>query len=141
MLHAKELTFNWVVPTTSTQGRVLSEDFRVTTKHNTLYIGHSFMNKYYKGTDLNDVRIAFLGLQNGDDPYLVVNPNQGIPFFKFRCSKNHDARHPSPCFCNKNLTELFKLKFKAKDETLSFTLEPFQRFNGMMFYFMKLENK
>lgn len=140
MFTEKEKTFSWVIPSIPTQGRVLSEDFRVTTKHNTLYIGHSFMEKYYKGTDLNDVKIAFLGLENGDSPFLVVNPNQGVPSFKFKCSKGK-SKHPSPCLGNKRLTGLFKLKFKAKEETLSFDLEPFQRFNGMMFYMLKLINK
>lgn len=134
MLHEKEKTFNWVTPKTLATGRNISEDFRVNIKHNSVYVGHKFMDQYYKGTDLNDVRVAFLGLENSDSPFLVINPNQGIPFFKFRANKGN-SKHPSPTVSSKHLTGLLKTKFNAKDnEILSFKLVPFQRFNGMMFY-------
>jgi hypothetical protein len=136
MFTEKEKTFDWLVPKTGINGRVISEDFRVNTKHNAIYLGYRFMQKFYKGTDLNDVRVAFIGLTNSDNPFLVVNPNQGIPYFKFKTSKGN--KNPSPSISSKFLSELFKCKFNIKsDQIISFELEPFQRFNGMMFYSIK----
>jgi hypothetical protein len=74
MLHEKDTMFNWVIPNTTSQGRAIKEDFRINCKHNYLYVGSKFVDRHYKGTDLNDLRVAFVNLDNGDNPFLVINP-------------------------------------------------------------------
>lgn len=141
MFTEKDKTFNWLVPVSSSGvGRKITEDFRATLKNNTVYVSYDFLNKYYKGTDLNDVHVSFIGLQDEDNPFVVINPNIGIPYFKF-FPGDKKAKRPNPSRSNKVLCDLIAKKFNAKrDSTLKFSLKPFQRFNGMILYLMELKN-
>jgi hypothetical protein len=134
MLHEKDQLFNWIVPE-NRPGKRITEDLRVNVKHNTLYLGYSFMDANYPDIDRNNVKVSFL-LNEGEGKFLVINPSQGVPFFKFNAStKGNDNKHKSPALANKSLVIRFVKSFQLKsDDIRAFKLVPFQKINGMMLY-------
>ena len=131
MLNEKETLFNWVTPNVSNHGRSVTEDLRVNTKHEAIYLGNPFIEQYFKGTDPNDIRIALVNMDSAETPFIVINPNKGVPFFKLR----KEGKGSAPRINNKFLTKLFVTKFKIREGAIAlFDLKPFQSFNGMMFF-------
>lgn len=135
MLHEKDQLFNWVVPNSGSRSRNKS-DFRVNFKHGNLYIGRDFLLAEYTGIDLTSVRVAFL--LEGKTPFLVVNPRDGVPFYKFASYINAAKKQNSPTCGSKQLTKLFRERFLITEEFKDFKLEKFQEINGMMFYHIVL---
>jgi hypothetical protein len=131
MLHEKDQLFNWVIPEKNQSCKI--NDFRVNLKNQTLYIGYNFMAANFPGVDLSIVKVAFL--LNGDKQFLVINPPDGVPFYKFISYPNMKTKkHYSPTIGNKQLTALFKQKFLITTLVKDFKLNKFENINGMVFY-------
>ena len=135
MLHEKDQMFNWVIPK-SVSGKKITCDFKVNIKHNYIYLGKEFLKINYPEIDHSNVKAAFL--LEGDKQFIVINPPQGVPFYKFssttKTGKQKNAGHNTPTLSSKQLTELIKIKFMITQLSQEFELKKFENINGMMFY-------
>jgi hypothetical protein len=134
MLAEKDKLFDWVIPVGNT-GRKITSDFRLNIKGNAVYLGAPFLDTQYPHLDRKEINVAFL-LNANEKSFLVINPPQGVPFFKFRGHKGKHNIHVSPTVSNKSLMELFVSTFKLNsgNNIYNFRLEAFQRISNMMLY-------
>ena len=132
MLYSKDQLFNWVVPSKMTQGSII-KGIRVNIKNKTTTIGGGWISDNRLDLSNKDLNVAFI--LDGNKSFLVFNPKEGIPFYKFRCSnlKNTSKYHSIVCGLMQ-LTLLFKSNFMITTDIKDFGLEKFEEINGMLFW-------
>ena len=135
MLHAKDQLFNWVIPVKQNRSSLI-QGLRINCKHKNAYISRTFLDENLPEITPNEVKVAFL--LDGPKAFLVINPPNGVPFYKFISYKNSKGKRNSPTIGSKQLSDLFKKRFVTESNVLDFTLEKYENINGMILWHIVL---